>query len=464
MKSLAVLMLFVFAAALPARADQVDRYVESLIRDLHIPGAAVAVVRGGRIVKTRGYGIANLETGARVTPRTVFEIGSMTKQFTAAVVMMLAAEGKLSPDDKLSKYFPDAPGWWDRITLRHVLSHTSGIRNHVAVPGWLDIFTTSVTGKTTPSREGLLAEFYKLPSEFEPGESWAYDNTGYILLGFIIERVTGKSYFDVLGEKIFKPLGMTSTRSTDPQAVVSGRANGYAWTGKEWVNRPVLAPFVAFSAGSLLSTVGDIAKWDAALRSGKILSKESLEAMRTPVRMNDGSASPMDYGYGWWIERYRGRRDVLHGGGTPGFSSAMHQFVDERTTVIILTNHADTVLEQAALEIAGMYEPGLRYAKAKDPDPQRMARHRLAFEGLLKERIDPVQFTRPMNLHLKSATGKSFFGWYASLGPVKSFSFLERENADALDVFRYEVKLADNAYRFSFKVTKDGRIAQICPW
>jgi D-alanyl-D-alanine carboxypeptidase len=448
-----------------ARADEIDRYVETQIKSLHIPGASLAVVRNGKIIKSKGYGVADLQAGSAATPRTVYEIGSMTKQFTAVAVMILAEEGKISLDEPVTKYFAGAPDWWNRITVRHLLTHTSGIQNHVAVPGYLDIFKTSITGKETPARDELLREFYKLPSEFAPGETWAYDNTGYYLLGIIIEKASGKNYWQFLDERIFTPLGMTSTRSTDTRAIVPNRAAGYGWIANRWENRPVLAPFVAFSAGSILSTVEDLAKWDAALYTKKLLKKSSLEEMWTPARANGGAAASFDYGFGWFVEKYRGRRNILHSGGTPGFSSVMHRFVDDGLAVIILTNHADIVLDQMPLEIAGMYERGLRYsAPAADPDAALTARMKQTVIELFAGKYDSESFTPAMRIHLKTATGKSFFEWYASLGAIKSLTFLEREKAGELSVLRYRIMLGETAFRFSLRVANDGKIAQIYFW
>lgn len=159
------------------------------MRELHVPGLSLAIDRDGQVAKARGYGFANLELQAKATPDTVYEIGSTTKQFTAAAIMMLAQDGKLHLEDRIAKYFPESPEGWRNITIRHLLSHTSGIQNHVAVPHWMDVFKTDLAFETTPARDELLNMFFKLPLEFQPGETWAYDNTGYYLLGVIIERL-----------------------------------------------------------------------------------------------------------------------------------------------------------------------------------------------------------------------------------------------------------------------------------
>jgi CubicO group peptidase (beta-lactamase class C family) len=435
------------------------------MRNLRIPGISLAVVRDGRVIKAKGYGLADIEANSAATPRTVYEIGSMTKQFTATAVMMLVEEGKISLGDEVTKFFPDAPESWRGVTVRHLLNHTSGIQNHVAVPGYLDIFKISITSKSFPSRDELLREFYKLPSEFRPDETWAYDNTGYYLLGIIVEKASGMSYWQFLDERIFKPLGMNATRNTDTRPVVPNRASGYEWVSKEFENRPALAPFVGFSAGSILSTVEDMAKWDAALYSEKLLKKSSLERMWTPAEAKGGAILPFSNGFGWFVEKYRGRRLIHHSGGTPGFSSIIHRFLDDRLTIIILTNNADRMIDQLSIEIAGMYVPTLKRPEGKpDPEPLTTARLKEVMSGLLGGRHEPSRFTPAMRIHLKTTTGKSLWQWYAFQGALTSFAFSEREDAGDSYLLRYKVGLGGNPYWFSFRVMKDGEIAQIFWW
>jgi D-alanyl-D-alanine carboxypeptidase len=238
-----VVALFVGCCGpLSVEADKIDDYLVAQMRQLHIPGLSLAIVRDGGITKAQGYGFANVELKAHATKETVYEIGSNTKQFTAAAIMMLVEDGKVHLDDRITQYFPEAPKAWRDITIRHLLSHTSGIQNHVAVPHWLDVFRTNLAFETAPPRDELLKMFFKLPLEFRPGETWAYDNAGYYLLGIIIEKASGRTYWQFLQERIFKPLGMNATRSTDPQPIVSNRASGYEWKNDHFENRPILLP------------------------------------------------------------------------------------------------------------------------------------------------------------------------------------------------------------------------------
>lgn len=456
-----VLILF-FCVSPSAWADEVDDYIETQMRNLHIPGISLAVVRDGRIVKAKGFGLGNIEANSASTPKTVYEIGSVTKQFTAAAVMMLVEKGKVSLDDKITKYFPEAPPSWDRITIRHLLSHTSGIQNHVAVPGYLNIFKTNLSFETTPSREDIVKEFFKLPLEFGPGETWSYDNTGYYLLGMVIEKASGKPYYQFLKERIFRPLGMTATRSTDTRPIVPNRASGYEWVNGKFENRPVLLPNIGFSSGTIISTVEDLAKWDAALYTEKLLRKSSLEQIWKPARTKDGALASFDYGFGWFIDNYHGHRIIQHAGGTPGFSSVSYRFPDDKLTIIILSNHSDRFLDHLAIDIAGMYAKGLKRPEVKmDPDPKLTLKLKKAMADLLNGKRDEIFFTAPMNLFLNTSTGKGFWQWAAYHGALTSLTFSDREDLGDHYVIRYKVNLGGNSYWFSFKLMKDGKIAQI---
>jgi len=461
-----LIALFVaFGLPVSGKTDQIDDYIMAQVRQLHIPGVSLAIVRDGRTIKAQGYGFANIELKAPATKDTVYEIGSNTKQFTAAAIMMLVEEGKVRLEDPITKYFPEAPQTWRGITIRHLITHTSGIQNHVAVPRWLDVFRTNLAFETTPTRDDLLKMFFKLPLEFQPGETWAYDNTGYYLLGIVIEKASGKSYWQFLDERIFKPLGMTATRSTDPQPIVPNRASGYEWKNDHFENRPVLLPAIGFSAGSLLSTVEDTVKWDGALYGEKLLKKSSLDQMWTATMAKDGADAPFNYGFGWFIDSYHGHRLVQHSGGTPGFSSVIYRFLDDKLTIIILTNHSDRIVDQLAIDLADICLPALKRPDANpDPDPKATAMLKDVVSGLLNEKYNPASFTPAMRTFLTTATGKAFWKWFAEHGSVGAFIFSDREERKNGQVVRYRVSLGGNWYWLSANLAKDGKIAQIYWW
>ena len=240
--------------------DGVDAFVQGLMQKRHIPGVSVAVVHDGSVVLEKGYGLANLELGVPATENTVYQLASVTKTFTATAVMMLVQEGKLALDDKITERLPDLPTAWQKVTIRHLLSHTSGIKSYTSVR---DFHKTS--RKDYAQRE-LLDLVAKEPLEFTPGEKWNYSNTGYFLLGMLIEKVGGKPYGEFMAERIFKPLNMAHTRANDLRAIIPNRAQGYEWNGKELRNGEYVSPSQPFAAGMLVSNVSDLVKWDAAPR------------------------------------------------------------------------------------------------------------------------------------------------------------------------------------------------------
>lgn len=457
-------LLFAAFSTTAVSADAVDDLVRSRIAKLNVPGASVAVIRDGRLVRASGYGLANLETRTLARPGTVYEIGSIGKQFTATAILILAQEGKLRLSDSIRQYFPDAPASWGAITVRHLLTHTSGIQNHVAVPGYMDIFRISITGRPSPGTNELLKAFYELPIEFGPGETWAYDNTGYILLGHIIEKVSGRSYWQFIDERLFKPAGMLSTGPNRPEMVIQERASGYEWIGNKWERRMPLWPHVAFSAGAHVSTVEDFAKWLLALDSGKILSRENLEKMWTATPGPNGALLPVNYGFGWSMGRVAGFRQITHSGGTPGFSTTVHRFPERGLSVIIFANHADRMLEDIALDIAGIYDTRLKLTVRRDRNPELTARLRSIFRDLIAGKIDPANFTVPMQKHLATELGKGLPQWYASHGEMNSFDLVEEQQNDGARSLRYRVGLGNSRPYFTFALDSDEKIAQIFWW
>ena len=327
-----------------ARGDRVDDYVRNEMERHRIPGVALTIIQDGKSAKTAGYGLANLEVRAPVKPETVFEIGSITKQFTAAGVLLLAQDRKLSVEDKISKHLPHTPASWQDITIRHLLTHTSGIKNYTGLDG----FELREHLTVIQFIEAIGAQ----PLEFRPGDDWKYCNTGFNLLGFIIESVSGRSYWDFMCERVFGPLGMNATTNRLPALIIPNRASGYEQTNHVWINRDYDLTDV-FSAGALVSTVGDLAKWNAALDGDGLLSAATKEQMWTVTRLTSGKATK--YGFGWFIDVVNGHRNIGHSGSTSGFSASIQRFPDDKLAVIVLTNTDEQIATALARRIAEMY-------------------------------------------------------------------------------------------------------------
>jgi len=334
-----------------SQTDDVDAYIEEQIKMQRIPGLSLAVVKEGRIVKAKGYGFANLELRAPAKPNTLYGLGSISKQFTATSIMLLVELAQIGLDIKIAHYLDGLPNEWTGVTVRHLLSHTSGLKEEVWTGGIVEF------DRHEHRQEEIIKTAFG-PLKFEPGDKFAYSNVGYRLLGMIIEKASGQSYWKFLDEHIFKPLGMNATRNSDPKTIIPNRAKGYGRSGDSYVNRDPVTASSAFSEGALMSSVLDMAKWDAALYSTKILKKSSLKKMWTPIKLNDGT--PVPYGFGWEIADINGHTQIGHGGGLPGFVASISRFVDDKLTVIVLTNCEGTNLRRIALGIAGFYVPGVK--------------------------------------------------------------------------------------------------------
>ena len=336
--------LFLISLAL-ARADAVDDLVRAAMKEHDIPGVALQVIRNGQTVKTGAYGFANLEWEQPVTLETVFEIGSLTKTFTAAGILMLAQEGKLSVDDRLQKHLPEIPPAWTNVTLRHLLNHTSGIKSYTGLDGF------ELTRRQT--RAEFIHKLAAQPQEFPPGEKYKYCNSGYSLLGYVIEAASGTNYWAFLAGHIFQPLGMKATTDRDPRQIVPHRASGYEHACGKRINRDYDVTDV-FAAGAIVSTVGDLARWNAALDADALLSAQSKTWMWTPGRLNDGSAT--SYGLGWRVDQKSARpHRIGHSGSTSGFSASFQRYPDGRLVVIMLTNTDEEIATPLSDKIAAHY-------------------------------------------------------------------------------------------------------------
>lgn len=343
-----ILILSGLLSSASAQTDKVDDYIKAQMDLQKIPGLSIAVVRNGEIVKAKGYGLANIELNVAAKPETVYQSGSMGKQFTATAVMMLVEEGKIALDDKISKYFPDSPESWNNITVRNLLTHTAGTTDY---PKDFDF-------RRDYTEAELLTKAQAIPLSFAPGEKWSYSNIGYVTLGILIGKVSGKFYGEFLQERIFKPLAMTSARIINEADIVPNRAAGYRMVKGELKNQEWVSPSMNTTAdGSLYLTVLDVAKWDAALYAQKLLKRSSLDQMWTPVKLNNGNTRP--YGFGWAFGDIGGHKIIEHGGAWQGFTSHIARYVDEKLTIVVLTNRAGANPGNIAHGIARLYNSEL---------------------------------------------------------------------------------------------------------
>jgi D-alanyl-D-alanine carboxypeptidase len=372
------LMIVLFAAgsaagaAQPASPETLAKRIDAVMAEIYKPdqpGAAIIVRKDGKTIFRKGYGMADLELGVPVAPDMIFRLGSITKQFTAVSILMLAEQGKLGLQDEITKFLPDYPTQGRKITVEHLLTHTSGIQSYTDMPEWLPLWRKDFT---VPE---LIDLFKNKPMQFEPGERWAYNNSGYILLGAIIEKVSGETYESFVTNHIFKPLGMKGSSYGHTERIIRRRIPGYQ-SGKDgFINAPYLSMTQPYAAGSLLSTVDDLAVWSDAVFSGKLVKKEWLDKATTPYKLKDGESS--GYGYGLCIADFGGHRSIEHGGGINGFTTYEVTLPEDHIFLAILTNSAieGRDPEPQAVKIAwlalGLTEPERKVVSlaANDLDP-----------------------------------------------------------------------------------------------
>ena len=450
-------------AALAKTADKIDAYIQSEMNRQHIPGVALGIYRDGHIERVRGYGLANVELDVKVKPETIFQSGSVGKQFTAMGIMMLVEEGKISLDDSILKYFSDGPSRWAPVKVSNLLSHTAGIAEYE---------TDARTKPNGPfylrldnSEDELYHKIAELPMDFDPGERWRYTNTNYVLLGMMIHRVTGKFYGDFLRERIFRPLGMTATRIISEEDIIPNRAAGYRLVKGELKNQEWVSPSYNTTAdGALYFNVVDLAKWDAGLYTEKLVKRASLDRMWTVFPLKAGRPNSGNYGFAWEIANLNGHRVIEHGGAWQGFSTYIARYVDDRLTVVILTNldSAHSNPRKIVHRVAGLLNPELAPPVAhpiEDKEPQLTRLLRDVLTQLAEGKGDPSAFTAKQWEEL-SPELPAYAEFLKELGPLQTLELLERKEEGQERQYKYRAMYKE-PFRIEVNITGEGKIANL---
>lgn len=422
------------AVALPA----VDRYVRSEMQRQHIPGIALAIVKNGKPLYIKGYGVATLEHDVPVTPQSVFQLGSIGKQFTAVAIMLLANEHRLDLDDPLSKYLPEVPDSWHKVTLRLILSHQSGIAQFTTPERQLLDLTHDY------SDVELIALAASQALDFEPGTDVSYSDTGYVLLGFVINRVAGMFYGDFLKQRVFGPLGMIRTRVISDTDIVRDRVNGYE-LGDDGIlrNQSAVSPALNRTAdGSLYSTVDDLMKWDRALDGDTVLPQAQLQRMWQVDAHRNGQRPLYHYGYGWENNRLRGHQLIEYDGNWQGFQAVMSRYPSEQLTVILLTNLALCRTERLGHGVAGLVDTGL------EPYPAAILDSAPSTTVKFKEFLNAIAAGPETGANRDANAQAERLGLPAQtlrrelheLGPILRFSLVAEHSAGTHRVYRVEGK------------------------
>lgn len=363
MKKLFVILTVIITCSIAvAQTEQYDALLNEKYKSTE-PGAAVLVAKGGNVLYRKAIGMADLENNVALTPNHVFEIGSITKQFTSVAVLMLVEEGKLSLDDLVTKYIDNYPMNGHKITIHHLLTHTSGIKSYTDMESWTKLWRLDKTPKE------MIDLFKNEPMDFAPGEQWRYNNSAYFMLGYVIEKASGMPYPEFLEKKIFAPLGMKNSYYGSMSRVIPNRARGYQKDANGFVNAEYLSLTQPYAAGSIMSTVDDLLTWNTSVFAGKLIKKETLQKALTDYKLNNGKSN--HYGYGWALNEIGGSPTYEHSGGIFGYTTNGIYLPKEDVYVIMLTNRndqgpSDPSTYMAAVAIGKSYGKSETKAKLDD--------------------------------------------------------------------------------------------------
>jgi len=400
---IAILTLLLYQAPPPAPdTAAISTYIEAEMRRQRIPGLSVAVLRGDSVALSRGYGFANVELHVPASDSTVYQSGSMGKQFTAALVEMLVEQGRLRLDDSIVRWFPEGANVWRGVTVRRLLTHTAGIAE----------YTDSTFDYRKDYTEDELVKFAaSRPLAFQPGERWSYSNTGYLLLGALIRRVSGQFYGDLLRDSVFRPLGMNASRVISEADIVPNRAAGYRLEDGELKNQEWVAPMLNTTAdGALYFTVRDVTRWAIALNHRRVAGGRLLDTAWTAVRLSDGATYP--YGFGWYLLPQRTESRIAHTGSWQGFKTVIARYPQRGLTVIVLANLAEAQVGAIAYGVAGMLDPALQpphlLAQVSGPRPPA------EIPAVLK-RIVAVPDSAPITPRFRRFLSRDLTDWFGGL-------------------------------------------------
>ncbi len=435
------------AAVRPATAARIDAMLEAAMVHQHVPGLAVAVEQNGAVIYARGYGYRQLAQRARADEHTVYNIASASKQFAAASIMLLAQAGKLSVDDRLSRYFPDY-AYGARITLRQMLNHTSGIPDYTDLPN-------------VPHDAGPLQDFAlvrKLPLAFAPGSRYEYSNTNYVLLALIVQRVSGEPYGRFVTERLFRPTGMTDASIHRLPSGVPDGATGYSWNGKAIVAVPRTPDDFGFGDGDVNASVVDLMKWDAALDGGRVVDAASWREMTT-IPKAQGETATSGYGFALELDELNGRRYVYHGGAQYGFKSVNGTLPDQHFAVVLVSNSDAFYQYWLIKQIIALFYPPVPGAPAGAPgDDPAIRRAALALVAQMEAGTvaRSPRFTAEFNAGLKGARAET--QRVAAVGALRSAVFGGMFYRGGKLVYPYLLTFPHSVVNYYYVLGKDGRV------
>ena len=448
-----------------AEIAQVDRIAAEALADSGVPSVSIAVVRNGQIAFARAYGRRSLTDDALASPDTRYLIGSISKQFTAGAVLILAQDGRLSLDDKLGRFLPETTAA-DRITLRQALSHTAGYRSYFTLD------TTPLEGRSPVAPREIAERWGRAPLDFQPGEHWDYSSTGYTLAGLVVEQVAGEALADVLRQRVFAPLGMTSADDVDRRGLTTTDAQGYSRyaLGPPRPARPIGVGWL-FAAGGLAMTATDLARWDIAAINHQLIGPASWADQQTEVKLTDGSAS--GYGLGAYVDQIRGVRRLHHDGSIDGFGAENRIYPDARAAVVVLTN-ADfasiqfSLADQLEAMVIEPEAPGTRAEAAPRrpsppaPDPvgvEELVIAKALYEQVRTGSLDRTRITPDVSDYFSATVSADYRASLSTLGDPASFIQVRRDLIGGYRASLYELTWPDRKLIAILRLDQEGKVA-----
>ena len=430
---------------------RIDSVVRAEMTRQRIPGVAVAIVKSGTVTMAKGFGESNIELHTPVTAETMFQSGSVGKQFTSAGVMTLVEEGKIGLEDPITKYFPNAPATWQGITVRHLLTHTSGIPDYT---------TDAMDYRRDYTEDELEKMAFGLKPEFPPGSRWNYSNTGYVLLGIITHKASGKFYGDLLRERVFTPLGMKTARVISEEDIIPNRAAGYRLAQGQLKNQEWVAPKLNTTAdGSLYLSLNDYIAWDRGLREKKVLSAKSWATINTPVTLTSGRRYP--YGFGWSIDTIAGQLRIHHGGAWQGFQTYISRYLGDDMTIVALSNLGASTPGAIVDGIAAVLNPALAPrvpAPIADNDPKTRQRLDAILVATRDGKLSASDFAY-LRAGFFPDAANAYKAALAGVGAPEKVTLLDRQQLGDDVISTYEVSYGSRTFTVRLGLAPDGKVS-----
>ena len=453
------LMCFCFVpSAVFAQSERISAYAKQQMQTEHIPGLSIAVVHNGKTAFSQGFGLANVELRVPATSETAYLLLSVAKQFTATAVMLLIQDGKFTLETPVAQLLSDAPTAWKDITIRHLLTHTSGIPDYTNMPNWF------ATVRMERSPEELLKPVREQSLLFAPGERFRYSNSNYYLLGLVLEKISGKTWATFLQERIFTPLHMTATHANDLSAIVANRASGYHWQENALHNAPFVSPSQMWAAGAVVSTVTDLAIWEDALTSNKLLPPSVIEQMSTPAKLTNGTDAA--YGFGNELGQDHGHRFTGHQGGGLAFNATLLRFPKDALTVIVLANLTQAPSREIARKVASFYLPDLSDQDKKpiaDSNPALTQKCKTVLSDLMDGKAQEADFTPAARQEMLPKLKRIAPSYLKPLGILKSFTLVEEHLDKDMRRRIYRAAYSNATLTWTFTMDQAGEIADLEP-